>query len=468
MQAKQQDWVLEEIVGADIGDHRLNRRLGSLLEIFANNPNKTIPAACNGWSETIAAYRFFDNEQVTPEKILMPHKEATIRRIKEEAIALIIQDTSEIDYSHREPIEGMGPLSYECQHGFYLHPSIAVTPERVCLGVVDGYLWSREKLGRRHKHKSEPIEEKESYRWLKGYQVADKIAEQCPETLIINVSDREGDIYELLMQTPEKNRARWLVRSTQNRQLVKDKKSRDPLTEKLWEKAKKAPKVGEIEFYLPATIERKARKVKQVVQARRVCLHPPKRTGVQLPVIEINVVLCTEKRAPKGEKALQWLLLTSVTITKPERAMEIVQWYLCRWQIEIFFKILKSGCQIEELQFESFARVANCLSLYMIVAWRILYLTMLGRHCPNLSSDLVFDETEWKSVYAVTQRKKPPQKAPKLNVMIKMIASLGGYLGRKHDSEPGPQVMWLGIQRMRDFAIAWEIFPGMKKRETYV
>ncbi len=234
MQGLQTDWVLEEIAGADIGDERLNKRLGNLLETFANNPNKTIPAACNGWSETSAAYRFFDNEQVTSEKILLPHKEATIKRIRQEAVVLIIQDTSEIDYTHRDFIEGMGPLSYESQQGFYLHPSIAVTPERVCLGVVDGYMWARDQLGKRFKHKDKPIEEKESYRWVESYRVSNEIAQQCPETLIVNVSDREGDIYELLMQSAQENNARWLVRSTQNRQLVKDKMSRDPLAEKLW------------------------------------------------------------------------------------------------------------------------------------------------------------------------------------------------------------------------------------------
>ena len=375
---------------------------------------------------------------------------------------MIIQDTSEIDYTHRDRIEGMGPLSFDCQQGFYLHPSIAVTPERICVGVVDGYMWARKALGRRFKHKGKPIEGKESHRWIEGYQVADAIAVRCPNTLIVDVADREGDIYELFMQSGDKNAARWLVRSTQNRQLLKDETQKDPLRDKLWEKAKKAPRIGEIEFHMPATAERKARKVKQVVQSRRVCLRPPKRQGSTLPPIEVNVVLCTEKRPPKGSKALQWLLLTSVRVETAERAIEIVQWYLCRWQIEIFFKILKSGCKIEELQFESFSRIANCLALYMIVAWRILYVTMVGRHCPDMSSDLIFDEREWKAVYAITQRKKPPKVAPKLNVLNKMIASLGGHLGRKHDSDPGPQAMWVGIQRMRDFAIAWEVLPGLK------
>lgn len=192
-------------------------------------------------------------------------------------------------------------------------------------------------------------------------------------------------------------------------------------------------------------------------------MKPPKRQACSLLPVEVNVVLCSEAKPPEGEKALEWLLLTSVAIDTAERALEIVQWYLCRWQIEIFFKILKSGCEIEELQFESFSRTANCLALYMIVAWRILYLTMLGRHCPELRSDFVLNEREWQSVYAITQRKKPPSKAPSLNIIIRMIASLGGYLGRKHDAEPGPQVMWIGMQRMRDFALAWEVFPGLKK-----
>jgi hypothetical protein len=457
------NWALEEMASADIGDARLNKRLGHLLEILGANPHKTIPAACNGWSETLAAYRFFNNPQVTPENILSPHKEMTVKRIQQEAVVLIVQDTTEIDYSHRDTVAGMGYLSFESQQGFYLHPSIALTPERVCLGVVDGHMWVREQLGRRFKHQSKPIEEKESYRWLQGYQVANEIALQCPDTLIVNVADREGDIYELLMQSPEKHKAHWLVRATQNRRLVKDTKGKDALVDKLWEKANQAPKVGNIEFYVPATPERTARKVKQTVRSRRVCLKPPKRTGCKLLPVEVNVVLCSETKPPKGEKALQWLLLTSVEMKTAERALEVVQWYLCRWQIEVFFKILKSGCEIEELQFESFTRTANCLALYLIVAWRILYVTMLGRHCPELRSDDIFDEREWKSVYAMTQRKKPPPKAPGLNEMIKMIASLGGHLGRKHDGAPGPHVMWIGMQRMHDFALAWEVFSGLKQ-----
>ena len=136
----------------------------------------------------------------------------------------------------------------------------------------------------------------------------------------------------------------------------------------------------------------------------------------------------------------------------------MIKWYLCRWQIELFFKILKSGCAIEKLQFDTYRATLNCIALYTIVAWRVLYLTMLGRTYPDLSCDIVFEPHEWQSVYAVSTKKPIPKKPPSLHTIIIMIAKLGGFLGRKSDGYPGSKVMWTGIQRMKDFAQVWEIF----------
>jgi hypothetical protein len=141
-----------------------------------------------------------------------------------------------------------------------------------------------------------------------------------------------------------------------------------------------------------------------------------------------------------------------------EDAIKIIEWYTCRWQIEIFFKVLKSGCKIEELQFDSFKNTANCLAIYMIVAWRVLYLMMLGRRYPKMSCNLVFEDREWQSICAVVTQKTPPQKPPSLEEMIRMIAKLGGFMGRKNDKEPGPKAIWIGLQRMKDFALAWETY----------
>ena len=151
---------------------------------------------------------------------------------------------------------------------------------------------------------------------------------------------------------------------------------------------------------------------------------------------------------------MQWLLLTNLPVDTPAQALEKIQWYLCRWQIEVYFRILKSGCRIEKLQLEKLERLEPALACYMIVAWRVLFLTMLGRACPEMPCDVVFDTAEWHAVYIVTERQPPPDTPPTLDQMVRMVAGLGGFLGRKSDGFPGPQTLWIGLQRAADFVLA--------------
>ena len=174
------------------------------------------------------------------------------------------------------------------------------------------------------------------------------------------------------------------------------------------------------------------------MRAGRVRLKPPYRKDERLPEVEINTVLVEEINPPEGEEPITWLLLTSLPVDTFEQACLVVEYYLCRWQIEIYFKVLKSGCKIEDRQFETSERIKPCIALYMIVAWRVLFVTMLGRECPDLPCTVLFEDDEWESVY--------------------MIASLGGYLNRKCDGPPGTKTMWVGLQRMVDFALAWKSF----------
>jgi hypothetical protein len=127
-------------------------------------------------------------------------------------------------------------------------------------------------------------------------------------------------------------------------------------------------------------------------------------------------------------------------------------------QIEVYFKVLKSGCKIEDRQFQDAEHYLPCVALYMVVAWRVMYVMMLGRERPEMSCAELFSETEWKAVYTVVRSQPAPQQPPKLSAMVLMIASLGGHLGRKHDGPPGPKTMWIGMQRMRDLALAWDAF----------
>ena len=144
----------------------------------------------------------------------------------------------------------------------------------------------------------------------------------------------------------------------------------------------------------------------------------------------------------------------------------VIDYYCCRWEIEIYFRVLKGGCRVEDLQLETAERFEACLAVYMIVVWRVLYVLMLGRNCPEMRCDTVLSEAEWKSVYQIVTNRKPPNVPPKLGEIVDLIAELGGHLGRKHDGPPGPKVIWIGLQRMRDFALAWILFsPSQTRRK---
>lgn len=469
-------WIIEETRSAHLGDKRLNKRYGELLGCFTNNPPRSIPGSFKSWKETLAAYRFFNHTNITSDKILAPHKEATLNRIKNEKIVLIPQDTTEIDFSGREYISGMGYLGSEHSHGFYLHPSLAMTPERLCLGVVDIQTWTRDKLGKSALRNKKPIEEKETYRWIKGYEIANAIALASPDTTIVSMADREGDIYELLQKMPsESNKAYWLVRSCHDRNVLNE--TDKELKIRLRETVRTMKPIGNIEFRMSTgkiykvdawnRRPRKERIVRQEIKACTLYVIPPANKSKKLAPIPVNVVHCREINAPNEEETIEWFLLTSFPVHNAETAMEIVKWYLCRWQVEVFFKILKSGCTVEKLQFDTFKATMNCISIYLIVAWRILYLTMLGRNCPDMDCSTVFESSEWQSVYAIVTKKSPPKIPPKLNEMILMIAKLGGFLDRKSDKYPGTKVMWIGMQRMKDFSLAWETFHATNEK-TYV
>lgn len=456
------DWIIEELETLDLSDKRLDSRFSLVLERLSERPTVSIPAACKGWTETIGTYRFFQNDSVTPERILLPHRDASINRIGEHKIVLMIQDTTELDYTGKNDIKDLGCLNYENRKGLLLHATIAVTPERVCLGVIDGQFLrensetKQTQIERRHQR---PIEEKESYRWVEGYRLCAEVAAQVPDTMVVMAGDRECDIYEVFEEAATcSHKAEWIIRSSQNRRLDgKVDKARRAII-KLWESVEKAPQLGRVEFTLPKSHQRKKKQIVASLKAKQLRLYPPHRKGRKLAVVEVSVVKLLEIDPPKGEEPIEWIILTSLPVNTLKEALTIIQWYVCRWQIEIYFRILKSGCKVQELQLESADRIKPAVVLYMIIAWRIFYCLMLGREYPNFPCNLLFEEEEWKSVYVITKGKEPPQEPPQLGEMIDMIASLGGHLGRKHDGPPGPKTLWIGLQRMADLALAWRRF----------
>lgn len=478
-----QRWIETELQTSDFEDVRLDERFKIVLDRLSQKPSVSIPAACRGWTETVAAYRFFDNPSVQQQDVLAPHQDATLDRIAEQDVVLLIQDTTEIDVTRPgEEMDGAGPLNDESRVGFFNHTMLAVTPERIPLGVVEADIWARDweefrenqtdKQAKERKRKQQPIEDKESFRWLQGYRRGCEVADEVPDTKMVVVSDSEGDIFECFAEAEpeaEEKKAEWIVRACQDRSLSSEQER------KLWEEIASTEVLGTMEVVVsknqPRSKDdrkrkqpRSARTATLTIQAARVTLKGPWRPGGKLADVTVNTVLVRETKPPKGEQPVEWLLLTSLPINTFEKVCLVIDYYCCRWQIEVYFRVLKSGCRVEELQLETDERFKPCLALYMIVAWRVMYVLMLGRECPELPCDLIFSEDEWKAVYTVVEQATPPQTAPTMEEMVYMIASLGGHLGRTHDGPPGPKTMWIGMQRMIDLALAWRTFGPAKTR----
>ena len=203
--------------------------------------------------------------------------------------------------------------------------------------------------------------------------------------------------------------------------------------------------MGEIEFTLAARSGQMARVVRQQVWARRIDV--PDGVG---GLLGVTCVVAKEMNPPAGCKAVEWRLLTNRTVADFAAAGELIDWYRCRWEIEIFFNVLKNGCRVEALQLGSVAKLELALAVYMVVAWRLARLVRLGRTHPDLAASELFTEAEWKGAY-ILAKKKPPTETPALREVIRHIAMLGGFLGRKCDGEPGVKTLWLGFARIRDF-----------------
>jgi hypothetical protein len=466
--------LCEEVEGAEFGDKRLDRRLGLIVEELGANPNLSIPAATDSRAEMEAAYRFFDNAKVSPEKILQPHFDATRERISQTDFALLVQDTSEINLTRpNQQVQGAGPMDSDARRGSFLHPLQAFTLDGLPLGSVWQKAWARTQIEtelskdeKNQKRTQTPIEEKESIRWIEGLRAARKVANACPATTCVCVGDSESDIYELFSEPREidgpNQQVHLLTRACQTRATTDQSnwltKARE--SECLYEctvdvsarKAKIAPSRQR-----KRSRSRDARIAHVEVRATTVTLRPPWRHDRKLPTLTVNVVLVEETNPPEGCEAIQWLLITTLPIDQPEQVKRIVQAYCIRWQIEIYFRTIKTGCRIEKRQFEELSRLQNCIAVYSIIAWRVMYLCRLGRECPDLSCEVVFEPSEWKAVYMAIKKKEPPNTPPCLNEIIRMIASLGGYVIRR-TTNPGPQTLWIGLQRTHDMSTAWNAF----------
>jgi Transposase DNA-binding/Transposase Tn5 dimerisation domain len=476
-------WAEEEMAEAEFEDQRLNDRLTSVLSALGERPPASIPAACGGWAETTAAYRLFDNDRVSPEKILRPHFRRSVRRAADHPVVLLVQDTTELDLTRpTQQVRGAGPLDAPSRRGALVHPVLAFTPDGTPLGCVSASIWTRpdpeaaeSREQKQRRRRITPIEGKESYRWLEGLRAAREAAQQLPGTTCVCIADSEADIYELFAEERGAVPVHWLIRAAQDRRVEAPAAAEGSGPEGATRLIREAVSASPVLFSNEISIRgrdrtiacktgsreqpRAGRKARVDVRAARFRLRPP-RPG--LPSVSVHVVLVREAAPPPDDVAVEWLLITTLPIDDLESVRRIVGHYATRFMIEVFFRVLKSGCRVEERRFGHIDRLLPCVAVYLIVAWRTLMVCRLGRSSPEMDCEAIFEPAEWKSVWAVTRGESPPETPPALGTMIRLVAQLGGYVNRPGRKDPpGPQTVWLGLQRARDLAWAWITFgPG--------
>ncbi len=319
------------------------------------------------------------------------------------------------------------------------------------LGLLDVQCWARdaEAFGQKHRRKQRPIEDKESFKWIKSWQAVCQAQAAMPQSQLVMVADRESDLYELFAQSRDQT-AQLLVRAQQSRQLVDEEL-------RLWPHLQASPIAGEVEVHAGRQGDQPARSATLSVRHAEVTLRPPQGQEALGPVT-VWAVWAKEAAPPAGFEPLDWMLLTTMPTTTLVQASERLAWYAKRWGIEIYHRILKSGCNIEDRQLGTADRLEACLAIDLVVAWRVMHLVHLNREVPNLPATVYFEDMQWQAllVYA-SKNPKPPVDPPTLYEAVRLLGRMGGHLGRKLDAEPGAEALWTGLQRLDDLTEMYRI-----------
>lgn len=457
------DWAETEWGGVDLGDRRLTRRLVNYGRACGQRPTASLPQVCGSRAATKAAYRLLNHPEACMDTLLSSHLEATLARAAGQSVVLSLSDTSTLNYSTHPETEGLGPIGSngpEGTLGLLVHNTLLSNTAGTPLGLLDIHAWVRnpEAYGQSDQRHELPLEEKESRKWMISYEAADRAAKRLKKTQVVMVADREADIFELLVKASQGS-AKLLVRAKPTRRI---RSADDEIEGPLWECLRAEPASGGMEVEIPRSGSRARRTSELDLRYREVRLARPARADGPKS-LTVWAVLATEKAAPDAQDPIEWLLLTTIPVERPEQAIEKVQWYMQRWLIEVFHRTLKSGCKIEHRHSTYADTIKAALAIDSVVAWRVMLLVKLGRELPDAPCTIFFEDLEWKALHCFIHKTPiPPKEAPSLKVAMGQVGSLGGHLGRKGDGPPGPKAIWKGLERLSDISATARVFlePG--------
>lgn len=461
-------WIRDEMISADFGDLRLNKRFAKLSSELAAKPSLSINEAAIDWASAKAAYRFFDNPKITPDLILEPHFLSTEIRCEAHETVIAVEDTSVFDFTNHIKTEGLG-LTGVSEDGFehqglHLHTTLALSEAGLPLGLLDHRMWSRKRQkAKGHDRAKLAIEEKESFRWIESLRSAVK---RTAKSKLVVVCDREADIHDFFEEALNLG-ADVVVRLQHDRVVIDEAHDYFRVSEILAVTEVK----GETKVEIPQNGSRLKQEALMEIKYAPITISAhgrgPKTSQIRhRSDIEMFVVDLWEKNPEKGEAPLHWRLFTTIEVRSKKDALKVVDYYRKRWMVETYFKALKTGCNVEKCRLQEAEKLTNYIALLSVVAWRILWMTHLNRHTPNESAEMMLTENEWKTLWLMRHRRYikegkmealPPKKPPSVYEAVRWIAMQGGFLGRKGDKEPGLITIWRGWLRLQTAVEVFEI-----------
>jgi hypothetical protein len=473
-------WVTEELESLELGDERRERRARRMVDELAQICESQ-PEAAKSKATLKANYRFINNPKNSPEAILDAHNQASIQRTAAHDYVVLAQDTTVVDLTKpNRQVEGAGPLESDDKRGVFVHPLYAMTEEGLPLGIVDQAIWTREEITtdldeaeKCQLRKQAAYEEKESSRWLEMFQSGEQIARANPGTHYTIVGDSESDIFEMFAEVGDMAaNCDFVVRACQNRSVI-DCGGATNIDEALatadiqaTTEATISERIAKVPGETRARRKSRSARVAEIgVRAREVTIRGPVRPGGRLPDVKLNVVEAVELDPPAGEEPIRWVLLTTLSIDSIAQIQRVISTYSVRWNVELYFKTLKSGLNIEKLKYETLDRYLTALSLLMIVGWRVEYLKGAARHDPDASCEKYFSREQWLPAYVVhTDGGALPSQPPTIMEFMLLVAELGGWQRRKSQGPPGSTTIWRGLRRMEAYADAFQAFEKAKLR----
>jgi len=437
------DWAEREFGGAELGDVRRTERLVQIACGAASQVGAALSTVC-GKSGSQAATRVFGRDETTIDAVTAPHIKQTSIRCSGLSRILAVQDTSSLDLTTHKSTQGLGPIS-TCEHsrGLLMHSALAVSEQGLTLGLLGIQVWARDQKTRgcAKNRRERPVSDKESNKWLVGLE---QIQSSLQEGEVLVVADRESDVYAYLI-APRREGVELLVRLSHNRAVEDEEYSY------VLDALNGINAAGEYEVEIPRQGARKARAAKLEVRIAQVTLKPPRHRSVDVADVNIavSVIKAAEKDAPDGVEPVEWTLLTTELVDDLKAAKQMIQAYTQRWVIEEYHRVLKSGCRVEQMQYDTMERFLPALGIQCVVAWRVLHLTKQSRIRPTADAKEVAskEEVEVLSLWLKSQREKCWKIATAKDFTI-AVARMGGFLGRKSDGMPGTKTIWQGLRSL--------------------